>query len=81
MGKLKVSHEDFVVAWATSKTLDEVAQTTGMNKAAVQGRAQVLKRKGVKLPRLSLPTVLTDLRVAQLNSLINKYDIRKQKRS
>jgi biotin operon repressor len=78
MSRMKATHEDFVIAWATSKTLDEVCNTTDMTKAAVQGRAQMLRKKGVKLPKLQGPTVLTEFRVAQLNSLINKHDIRKK---
>lgn len=75
---VKVSHEDFVVAWATSRTLDDVVKSTEMTKAAVQGRASMLRKKGVKLPRLNFPTVLDDLKVAQLNSLVKKYDVRKK---
>lgn len=79
MGASKVPHEDFVVAWATSYTLDEVANTTGLSKAACQQRGHQLRKKGVKLPRLGYPTALTELRIAQLNSLIIKNDIRKKR--
>lgn len=75
-----VTSEDFVIAWATSSTLDEVVQTTKMTKAAVQGRATMLRKLGVRLPKLSAPRYYDDLRISQLNSLINKYDIRKNKR-
>lgn len=77
MGK-QVSAEDFVVAWATSNSLDEVCKTTGLNKPAVQQRAYALRKLGVKLPKLQPPKGFTDLRIAQLNSLINKHDIRKK---
>ena len=79
MGTPKISHEDFVVAYANARTLDDVVAATGMNKPAVQGRASMLRKRGVKLPRLSLPTQLDEFRVAQLNSLVKKHDIRKAK--
>lgn len=75
----KVSHEDFVVAYATSDTLEDVMRQTGMNKAAIWGRVKALKEKGVQFPKLKQKPVLDDLRVAQLNSLILKNDIRKHK--
>ena len=75
---VKVSHEDFVVAWAASMTIEEVVKNTSMTKAAVNGRAAMLRKKGVRLPRLSFPSTLDDLRIAQLNSLIKKYDVRKK---
>ena len=78
MGK-QLTSEDFVVAWATANTLDEVVSATGMNKPAVQGRATILRKLGVKLPRLSAPRQYDSLRIAQLNSLISKYDIRKKR--
>lgn len=78
MGASKVTAEDFVVAWATSKSLDEVCHSTGLNKPTVQQRSYQLRKLGVKLPKLSPPTKFDDLRIAQLNSLIKKYDIRKK---
>lgn len=70
----KVSHEDFVVAWCTSETVDDVVKETGMTKVGVLGRAKVLRQAGVNLPKLKRPSKLTDrLFVAQLNSLVNKH--------
>lgn len=70
----KISHEDFVVAWCTSETLDEVVKETGMSKVGVQGRAKALREAGVLLPKLRSPSGLRDrLFVAQLNSLVNKH--------
>lgn len=74
----KVDNRDFVVAWATSETLDQVAKTLGMKKAAVQARRKFLENKGVKFPKLSSGNTLTQLDIAQLNSLILKHDIRRK---
>ena len=79
MANVKVTNDDFVVAYATSETLEEVAKTTGMNKAAVQARKKFLEKKGVNFPKLSNGNVVTQLQVAQLNSLIIKHDIRRRK--
>jgi hypothetical protein len=71
--KPTVSHEDFVVAWMTSETLDDVVKNTGMSKGAVRLRAKLLKDKGVRLKALARPASLDRLRIAQLNSLVNRY--------
>lgn len=76
MAKL-VSAEDFVIAWATASDLEEVARTTGMKKSAVQARAYSYRKLGVRLPKLAPPKQLDQFRVSQLNSLIEKHDIRK----
>lgn len=69
----RTSHEDFVVSWMTARNMESVMKETKMSKAAITARATMLRSKGVKLPRLSVKPVLDDLRVAQLNSLVNKY--------
>lgn len=79
MSNQKVTHEDFVVAYATAHTLEDVIKTTGMNKAAIWGRVKALREKGVNFPKLNQQSVIDELRVAQLNSLIKKHDIRKHK--
>lgn len=79
MSNVKVDNEDFVVAYATSETLDQAAETLGMKKAAVQARRKFLENKGVNFPKLSNGNVITQLDVARLNSLIIKHDIRKKK--
>lgn len=68
----RVDNRDFVVAWMTSETLDDVVKATGMTKPGVQYKAKTLRDKGVKLPKLKRQT-LGDLEIAQLNSLVNKY--------
>lgn len=69
---LKVTHEDFVVAWVTSSSLEELTSTTGMTRPAATQRALMLRRAGVNLPKYKR-NVLDAFRVAQLNSLINKH--------
>jgi biotin operon repressor len=76
--KMKVSHRDFVVAYASSRTLDDVIKNTGMTKAAIWGRVKALREKGVRFPKLDQTPMLDELEIAQLNSLIKKYDIRKK---
>ncbi len=48
----KISPEEFVRAWLSSKTLEEVAKKTGMTYAAVGTRARKYLKQGVELPRL-----------------------------
>ena len=75
----KVNNRDFVVAWATSLTLDEVVKQTSMTKAAVQGRRKFLENKGVIFPKLNTSLMITPLDIAQLNSLIAKHNIRNRR--
>lgn len=71
---LKVTPEDFVVAWMTSTSLEEVAQTTGLGKNACKQRAKRLRELGVKLKFMDRhPRAYDRLRISQLNSLVNKY--------
>ncbi len=74
---VKVSNEDFVVAYATSQTLDDMVKTSGMTKPAVQARKKFLMQKGVKFPKLSNTQLIDDLAVARMNSLIKKHDIKR----
>ena len=79
MANAKVSNEDFVIAYATAETLNQVAATVNMKKASVQARRKFLEAKGVKFPKLKSSNYLTDLDIAQLNRLITKHDIRRKK--
>jgi hypothetical protein len=51
--KVRVSPEDFVVVWNTSKTVREVVERTGMSFPAVRTRARNYRKKGVKLTDLT----------------------------
>lgn len=75
-----VETRDFVVAYATAWTMQDVVNATGMTKAAISARRNYLVQRGVKLPKLSLKKPLDDLENAQLNSLIKKHDIRQQQK-
>lgn len=76
MATPKVENRDFVVAYATAWTVEDVVKATGMNKPAIYARAKFLRDKGVKLPKLQLKPPVDNLEVAQLNSLVKKHDIR-----
>lgn len=73
----RVNNRDFVVAWATATTVKDVVKATGMTAGTCSKRAQYLREKGVKLPKLLRVSggVLDQLEIAQLNSLIKKHDI------
>lgn len=68
-----VLYEDFVVSWMIVRDIDGIMKDIFMLKAAIKARGVMLRGKGVKLPRLSPPATLDALRIAQLNSLVNKY--------
>ena len=48
-------------------------KTVGYGVITIKARGVMLRGKGVKLPRLAQSPQLDALRIAQLNSLVNKY--------
>lgn len=76
MRRPRVSNEDFVVAWASSRDLDDVVAATSMGLPAIKAKARILARAGVNLPELRKrdSNRLDQLAVAQLNSLIKKHN-------
>lgn len=48
----RISPEEFVRAWVSSRTISEVATKTGLRASAVAQRARAYIRKGVALPKL-----------------------------
>lgn len=76
MATPKVDNRDFVVSYSAAWTVDDVVKATGMSKANIYARANYLRKKGVKLPKLSLTRPVDNLEIAQLNSLVKKHDIR-----
>lgn len=69
----QVDNRDFVVAWMTAKTIQDVAKALNINQAAARNKARYLRSKGVSLPKLHYPLKDNSLEVAQLNSLVKKY--------
>jgi len=68
----RLSAEEFVTAWMESHTIEEVVERTGMQRAAINQRIYGLRKKGVKLPRLSRLSRAID--VDGLNELIKRYE-------
>lgn len=74
--QVSIEPEDFVVAWQTSKTVKEVAELLGISEDAAKLRASRLRKWGVKLKQMKpIKYHIKDdkLRIAQLNSLVNKH--------
>lgn len=70
----RVSPADFVRVWLSSRTLEEVAQKTGLKVSAVGQRARSYIKKGVQLPPLQKATSrfrpVPKIPVQDLNDLI-----------
>jgi len=71
-----ISNRDFVVAWATAKTMDEVVKTTGLARPTASTRASYLRGKGVKLKKFSKHGALDDFDIALLNWIYKKHEIK-----
>ena len=50
-----VTPEEFIKVWQTSKTLDEVAERTGIEKNAAAAKASGYRKKRVPLKRFKEP--------------------------
>ena len=51
--KPKMSPEDFVAVWNTSKSIEEFLAKTGMNRPAAWARCAAYRKKGIKMNRMS----------------------------
>lgn len=70
--KAKVTHEEFVKAWMSSRKVSEVMEKTGMAYSDATSLAMSLRKKGVRLPSYkSLNRGVVD--VEGLNMLINTH--------
>lgn len=71
----KVSDEDFVVAWVTADTLQNVINATGLTKQGCAYRVKKLRELGVQL--MDLPGInKKEQHVKYLNRLVTKYSRR-----
>ena len=69
----QVTNQEFVVAWVTSRTLDDVMKATGLSRSAASAKANNLRKAGVKLHKFTTREKLDDFAIAQLNAVVNKY--------
>lgn len=70
---MSVDYRETLVTLLRAENLEECAKTLGITRAALIGRIQIMKKAGVKVPRVRRAGGLTRLEVAQLNDLINKH--------
>jgi hypothetical protein len=70
-----VDYRETLVTYLRGNSLDEVAQTLGINKAALYGRITWMRKHGVKVPRFAnYGGGISKLEVSQLNSIIAKHN-------
>lgn len=67
-----IDSTEFVRAWMTSKTVDEVAKKMDLPVTSVSSKANNLRAKGVKLPKMQRPAADPNS-VEELNKLVAKY--------
>ena len=68
-----VNYRETVITYLRAETTQEAAKNLGVSTQTLASRLNVLRKAGVKLPRKSQRQGLSQLQVAQLNSLINKH--------
>lgn len=71
--KYHVSAEEFVIAWNTSASAQEVAERIGMPVPIVHARASKYRKAGVRLKDHKVDSGRS-LNVAKLNALIDELD-------
>lgn len=70
-----VSAAQFVEAWSTSTSIDEVMTKTGLPRNAVYSRVNSYRKKQIKLRKMSRPTVRMDIEA--LNAIVQKNTTKK----
>lgn len=66
--------EQFIEAWMSSDSLQEVADKLNIQRFSVYARAQEWRKRGVKLPKLREERATGNkLDVSDLNNLIAEY--------
>ncbi|WP_146082377.1 hypothetical protein [Rathayibacter sp. AY1C5] len=75
---MAVDYRETLVTYLRSDDLDSAAKSLGLTRAALAARIKVLKTAGVKVPKLRRSGGLTSFDVAQLNSLVRKYEADKK---
>lgn len=74
-----IDNREFVVTWMNSNNLDEVAKNMKIPRESVSAKASALRAKGVRLPRMKQVLKSGSLEIAQLNSLVKKYENKHEK--
>ncbi len=69
--KSEVTHEEFVRAWQTATSVEEVAKTVKCTVNAANQRARAYRRQGVKLKRMNAKSSVP---VNKLNELITQLE-------
>lgn len=75
MSGIKVDDNDFVVAWVTADTIEDVMKATGLTKAGCQYRSKALRTRGVRLMDLQGISA-EEHKIKDLNKLVEKYSRR-----
>jgi hypothetical protein len=76
VNKEKVTAEQFVLAWQSAASFNEVLQKLDLPEKTIRSRAAYYRRKGVKLKKWRLGRKRLD--VAALNKLIEETNNEKQ---
>ena len=76
-----VTPKQFIEAWETSSSVDQVAATLGMPKPIVMARKSNYTKLGIKLKKMPRKPVDRNLDVEALNALIEEIDRKRQKPS
>jgi len=63
----RLSPEDFVRAWQSSASINEVVVKTGLGKNILRSRANSYQKLGIKLKKL--PNIINPLNVTKLKAL------------
>lgn len=67
-----VDYRETLVTYLNSEDMEHAANTLGVSNATLSSRLSTLRKHGVKVPR-KLRKGISDLEIAQLNSIVKKW--------
>lgn len=67
-----IDYRETLVTYLRSETVEEAANTLKISKSVLNSRVSVMRKRGVNVPHKT-KRALSDLDVAQLNSIIRKF--------
>ena len=69
-----VDYRDTLVTYLHCETVESAAKNLKISATTLHGRLRVLRKAGVKVPTKGRKKGLGNIEIAQLNSIVNKYN-------
>lgn len=74
-----IDYRETLITYLRSDGIDSAAKSLNISRAAMSQRLVTMRKRGVNVPKKRASTSLSNLEVAQLNSIIKKYQVEEAK--